>query len=133
MAVVLRASSSRLMRFTGVCAGILVALYIVVEAPISGMSMNPARSLGSAVFAGAFAPLWIYFLAPPLGMQLAVLLAPAAARRGCAKLDHPADRPCIFCGQGATPVRPTYRRPLNTTSGSDSRPSSARDGHRGPA
>ncbi|HET6411325.1 MAG TPA: aquaporin [Anaeromyxobacter sp.] len=104
MSVVLRVSSSRRMRLTGVCAGLLVALYITVEAPISGMSMNPARSLGSAVFAGTLSSLWIYFLAPPLGMQLAAILAPASARRGCAKLDHPPDRPCIFCGQGLPPT-----------------------------
>jgi aquaporin Z len=102
MAVVLAVSSSRFQRFTGLCAGILVALYITFESPISGMSMNPARSFGSAVFAAhAFAPLWIYFLAPPAGMLLAAALVPAGARRGCAKLDHPPDRPCIFCGQGS--------------------------------
>ncbi len=100
MVVVLAVSSSRFDRLTGVCAGILVAAYITFEAPVSGMSMNPARSLGSAVFAGALAPLWIYFLAPPVGMQLAAVLLPARAKRGCAKLDHPPDRPCIFCGQG---------------------------------
>jgi aquaporin Z len=108
MLVVLSVSSSRFQRLTGLCAGILVALYITFEAPVSGMSMNPARSLGSAVFAsGAFMPLWIYFLGPPLGMQLAAALIPARARRGCAKLDHPPDQPCIFCGQG----RPTQSPP----------------------
>jgi len=108
MLVVLSVSSSRFQRLTGLCAGILVALYITFEAPVSGMSMNPARSLGSAVFAsGAFMPLWIYFLGPPLGMQLAAVLIPARARRGCAKLDHPPDQPCIFCGQG----RPTQSPP----------------------
>ncbi|MFL5274104.1 MAG: MIP/aquaporin family protein, partial [Anaeromyxobacteraceae bacterium] len=52
MSVVLAVSSSRFQRLTGLCAGALVALYITVEAPISGMSMNPARSFGSAAFAG---------------------------------------------------------------------------------
>lgn len=108
MSIVLWVSSSRVQRLTGVCAGVLVALYIAFEAPISGMSMNPARSFGSAVFAaGAFTPLWIYFVGPPLGMQLAVALVPARARRGCAKLDHPSDRPCIFCGQGRVTRLPT--------------------------
>jgi aquaporin Z len=100
MFVVLGLSASRFQRFTGLCAGLLVAAYITLEAPVSGMSMNPARSLGSAVYARELAPLWIYFLAPVLGMQLAALVAPRRARRGCAKLDHPPDRPCIFCGQG---------------------------------
>ena len=102
MSVVLAVSSSRFQRLTGVCASALVALYIAFESPLSGMSMNPARSLGSAVFAGALAPLWIYFLAPLAGMQVAAALMPARARRGCAKLDHPPDRPCIFCGQAGT-------------------------------
>jgi aquaporin Z len=108
MSVVLWVSSSRWQRLTGACAGVMVAAYILLEAPVSGMSMNPARSFGSAVFArDAFRPLWIYFLGPPLGMQLAAALAPARARRGCAKLDHPARKPCIFCGQG----RPAQPRP----------------------
>ncbi len=55
-------------RYTGWIAGGLVMLYITFEAPLSGMSMNPARSLASAVAAGHFGGLWIYFLAPPLGM-----------------------------------------------------------------
>jgi aquaporin Z len=100
MTTVLAVSSSRFRRLTGACASVLVALYITFESPLSGMSMNPARSLGSAVFAGALAPLWVYFIAPVAGMQLAARLAPEFARRGCAKLDHPLDRPCIHCGQG---------------------------------
>jgi aquaporin Z len=37
-------ASARLMRWTGVCAGVLLALYIMLEAPLSGMSLNPARA-----------------------------------------------------------------------------------------
>ena len=103
MAVVLVASNTdRLARFTGLFAGGLVATYITVEAPLSGMSMNPARSLASAVPAHAFAPLWIYFLAPPVGMVLAAeVYGLLAASRGvrCAKLHHQNDKRCIFrCG-----------------------------------
>jgi len=107
MSVVLAVSSSRFQRLTGLSAGFLVAIYITFESPISGMSMNPARSFGSALFAGAFAPLWIYFIAPLFGMQLAAVAMPARAKRGCAKLDHPPDRPCIFCGQGRAVPHPT--------------------------
>jgi len=102
MAVVLAtASAPRLARFTGLFAGVLVAAYIVVEAPLSGMSMNPARSAASALWAEAPA-LWIYFVAPPLGMLAA---AEIHARRGrrvpCAKLHHDAASRCIFrCGHG---------------------------------
>src|SRR5437762_2485345 len=44
-------NASRLMRWTGACAGVLVAAYITIEAPLSGTSMNPARTLGPAVLA----------------------------------------------------------------------------------
>jgi aquaporin Z len=101
MSVVLVVSSRpRLARFTGLFAATLVATYITLEAPLSGMSMNPARSFGSAFFAGAWGVLWIYFLAPPLGMLLA---AEAYVRlRGgravaCAKLHHENPSRCIFC------------------------------------
>ena len=70
-----------------------------VEAPLSGMSMNPARSLASALPAGAWAVLWIYVVAPPLGMLLAA--EAYVRRRGtaavfCAKLHHDNAQPCIF-------------------------------------
>src|SRR4051794_28289938 len=42
-------ASSRLRRWTGVCDGMLVALYIAIEAPVSGMSLNSARSVASAL------------------------------------------------------------------------------------
>jgi aquaporin Z len=100
LSVILRVSNTaHLARFTPLFAGALVATYISVEAPISGMSMNPARSLASALPAGAWAPLWIYFLAPPLGMLLAAHVY--VRRRGlggvlCAKLHHDNDKRCIF-------------------------------------
>ncbi len=66
MSVVLRVSNNRpLNRFTGLCAGLLVAMYITLEAPLSGMSLNPARTFGSALSAQVWTALWIYFLAPP--------------------------------------------------------------------
>jgi aquaporin Z len=86
-------------RFTGLCAGILITVFIIVEAPISGMSMNPARSLGSAVAAGTWTDFWIYLAAPPLGTLLAAELYLRAADRRtirCAKLHHPASGPCHF-------------------------------------
>jgi aquaporin Z len=50
MTVILHVSNNvRWHRFTGLCAGPLVAAYISLEAPLSGMSMNPARTLASAV------------------------------------------------------------------------------------
>jgi aquaporin Z len=100
MSVVLRASNTaRLAPLTGLFAGALVAAYITLEAPLSGMSMNPARSLASALPAGTWPSLWIYFTAPPLGMLMAAELY--VRRRGlagvfCAKLHHDASSRCIF-------------------------------------
>lgn len=85
--------------FTGVFAGILVAAYIAIEAPLSGMSMNPARTLGSAIPARAFRGLWIYFTAPPLAMLCAAALYLAIAGPECvycAKMNHSGHAKCIF-------------------------------------
>ena len=103
MAVILITSNTeKLARFTGLFAGGLVATYITVEAPFSGMSMNPARTLASAVPSHILTPLWIYFTAPPLGMLLAAeAYVRAKGARGvlCAKLHHQNDKRCIFnCG-----------------------------------
>jgi aquaporin Z len=100
MLVVLSVSNvPSLNRYTGLCAGFLVMLYISIEAPISGMSMNPARTLGSAMSAGTWTGLWIYFTAPLLGMLLAAevyLRRRGAAQVLCAKLHHDNHEPCIF-------------------------------------
>jgi aquaporin Z len=100
MAVVLAVSGSRRAAWTGVCAATLVVLFITFEAPLSGMSMNPARSLGSAIAAGELEALWIYLVAPPLGMLAAAVAMKRRATRACAKLRHVPEVPCIFCGQG---------------------------------
>lgn len=99
MSVVLCVSNTqKLARFTGLFAGACVAAFITFEAPLSGMSMNPARTFGSAVLPQLWESLWIYFLAPPLGMLAAaavyVRLKPAP---GCAKLHHQNKLRCIFC------------------------------------
>jgi aquaporin Z len=91
----------RLAPFTGLVAGVLVAAFIAVEAPYSGMSMNPARSLASALPAGLWGDLWIYFAAPLFGMGAAAAVYRWAARRtdrGCAKYFHARDVRCIHCG-----------------------------------
>lgn len=102
MVVVLAVSNTpRLARFTGLCAGALVATWIIVEAPLSGMSMNPARSLASALPANLWTAFWIYLTAPPLGMLLAAELHTRLGRLPvlCAKLDHDGGQRCIFrCG-----------------------------------
>jgi aquaporin Z len=100
MTLVLVISNVRnLSRWTGVFAGILVAAYITFEAPISGMSMNPARTFGSAFSARVWHGLWIYFTAPFLGMLFAAelyLRLRGAHYVFCAKLNHHNRKRCIF-------------------------------------
>jgi aquaporin Z len=114
MTVVLAVSNApRWNRFTGLAAGACVALFIAFEAPLSGMSMNPARSLGSAAWAMTWDSLWIYFLAPPIGMLLAAEARVRLSRRApvlCAKLHHENSERCIFrCAYPAC-GRPAARR-----------------------
>ncbi|HJP92185.1 MAG TPA: aquaporin [Pyrinomonadaceae bacterium] len=100
MSVVLTVSNTkRLGRWTGLFAGALVATYITIESPISGMSMNPARTFSSAVGAHIWMSLWIYFTAPPLGMLMAAEVyrrLNASRTIVCAKLHHHNNKRCIF-------------------------------------
>ena len=105
MVILYVSNQARLAKFTGICAGLLVATYITVEAPLSGMSMNPARSFASAAPAGLWDHLWIYFTAPVLGMQAAgawYAWRRGAQAVGCAKLLHTPDQRCIHCGYNPT-------------------------------
>ncbi len=109
MGVVLFATNRMsLARYTGIFAGILVGTYILLEAPISGMSMNPARTVGSALPARLWTGAWIYFTAPPLGMLAAaeIYLQVRGRRVICAKLHHQNEQPCIFrCGYAEMEAR----------------------------
>ena len=102
MSVILVVSNtSTIAHYTGIFAGILVATYITFEAPLSGMSMNPARTFGSALPAGLWTHIWVYFTAPPLGMLLASEVYTRVKGTGavlCAKLHHQNDKRCIHCG-----------------------------------
>jgi aquaporin Z len=100
MTVVLAvANDRRWNRFTGLAAGACVALFITFEAPLSGMSMNPARTFGSAVASMRWDAIWIYFVAPPLGMLLAAEVRVRSKGLGsvlCAKYHHENLHRCIF-------------------------------------
>jgi aquaporin Z len=97
--VVLAVSNHRkLARYTALFAGLCVATFIIFESPFSGMSMNPARTLGSAIFPGVWNSIWIYFTAPPMAMLLAGELFPLFKGRViCAKYHHQNNYRCIFC------------------------------------
>ena len=99
MTVLSTSNDIQLSRFTPYFAATLVATYITFEAPFSGMSMNPARTLASALPAHAFQALWIYFTAPPIGMLLAAevyLRLRSAQAVYCAKYHHHNSMRCIF-------------------------------------
>ena len=97
-----------LSRFTPFFVGALYAIFITVETPLSGMSMNPARTFGSAFLGRYWNGLWLYFLAPTVGMLIAAelfLLVRGGIGPFCAKLHHANDRRCIF-RHGTQQVRP---------------------------
>ena len=94
-------NTPRVARFTGLFAGTLVFLYITFEAPLSGMSINPARTAASAFPSAIWTAGWIYFTAPILGMLLAVEIYRALkglTHLACPKYHHGTKQRCIFCG-----------------------------------
>jgi aquaporin Z len=113
MSAILFASNHEVLApFTHYFAAILVAAYIAFESPLSGMSTNPARTFGPALYGSYWHAIWIYFIAPPLGM-LAAAEVFLVVRRGrgpyCAKLHHHNDKRCIFRHSGAEPHRAVSR------------------------
>jgi aquaporin Z len=117
MTLILRfVDDPRLMPFTPAAAGALVAFLVFLEAPVSGTSLNPARSLGPALVAGDYRDLWLYLVAPPLG----ALLAAATYRRRrrtvrCGKLFHAVGYDCRFLDCQYTPP---HRRIAGAEAGS---------------
>ena len=100
MAMILFTSNSaRVSRLTPYFAGLLVATYISIENPLSGMSMNPARTFASAAIGNIWTGWWVYFTAPTIAMLGASELF--VRTRGlkavlCAKLHHHNGARCIF-------------------------------------
>lgn len=85
--------------YTAYLVGVLIAMYFTFEAPLSGMSTNPARTFGSAFHANYWHSLWIYFIAPSTGMLAAgelFIRARGGAAPYCAKLHHANYERCIF-------------------------------------
>ena len=71
----------------GITAGIAIGAVIALEAmfagPITGASMNPARSLAPAMVSGHLETLWVYLAGPALGALLAVPACCGVRERGC--------------------------------------------------
>jgi aquaporin Z len=91
-------SHERLARRTPLAVWVLVAVEVWLGAPISGTSLNPARSFGPSLVAMTFADQWIYWVGPTVGAAAAVgLFAIATDRRALtAKLFHAVDYRSIF-------------------------------------
>jgi aquaporin Z len=109
LTVLFVSNTPKLARYTGLFVGLLVFLYITFEAPLSGMSSNPARSFASAFISDNWTAWWVYFVAPPLGMLAAAqtyLWLRGKAAVHCAKMHHQNNKRCIFCThQAALPKR----------------------------
>jgi len=94
-------NSPTLARHTPKIVGVLLFLYITLEEPLSGMSLNPARTLASAVPAGAYGSVWVYLIGPLAGM-LAAAEVRMRLRGGqsvhCCKINHENHEHCPFCG-----------------------------------
>ena len=97
--ILVTSNTKEFSQLTGIFSGILLSFYIPFAAPISGMSINPARSLASALPAQLWTGAWIYFVAPTLAMWLASLvylyISQRQTRELCCKLCPNHSTPCI--------------------------------------
>lgn len=62
--------------FAGISIGLSLVLIHIVGIPVTGVSVNPARSIGPAVFVGgdAVGQLWLFIIAPILGAAIAAFV-----------------------------------------------------------
>src|ERR1700689_219349 len=84
---------------TGYFVGILITFYVLLFAPVSGFSINPARTTASAVFADVWTAIWVYFSAPLLGMLFSAEIYIRSQGRDrilCAKLHPDPSYECPF-------------------------------------
>lgn len=100
-------NSTRFSQFTGVGAGLMVASYITLLAPFSGMSINPARTFASALPSHIWIGWWVYLIGPTLAMLTASEVYLRMTRKPaislCGKLCPNSDTPCpctICCEMG---------------------------------
>jgi aquaporin NIP len=76
----------------GVAVGGIVSLAAMFAGPITGASMNPARSLAPALVSGNLAQVWIYLVAPFIGACLAILSCRLMRTAECCIVLDPEDR-----------------------------------------
>ncbi len=85
--------------YTSYLVGLLITFYVFIFAPVSGFSINPARTTSSAVFADVWTAVWLYFVAPLLGMMTSAEIYMRVYGREkvlCAKLHPDPKYPCPF-------------------------------------
>ena len=119
LTILIVSNRGMLARYTPYFVGALYAIFITFEAPLSGMSMNPARTVGSAFSAGYWHALWIYFIAPTLGMIGAAgvfLRVRGGVGPYCAKLHHANNKRCIFIHSEGQPPWAGSLKPESTAS-----------------
>jgi aquaporin Z len=113
MGVVLISSNHRkLARYSPIFVALVTVLYYILSPTIAGYSVNPARSFSSAVFARLWQGIWIYFVAPVLGMVTAASLYTRIVGVGriyCAKVFHDLYSPCPFDCHFPDLGKPTQR------------------------
>jgi aquaporin Z len=92
-----------LSKYTGAIAGVFVMTYVIISGPVSGFSMNPARTIASAIPAMQFHAFWIYMTAPFIGMFAAAsFYKRVGGAVNCAKMHHSSSYLCIFNCQYCT-------------------------------
>jgi aquaporin Z len=99
LTILVSSNRESLSRYTPYLVGLLYAIFITLEAPLSGMSMNPARTFGPALHLSYWYAIWLYFTAPTLGMLVAAevfLRARGGVPPFCAKLHHANNTRCIL-------------------------------------
>jgi aquaporin Z len=97
--VLLATNHRRLARYTPLFVALVTVFYYMLSMSLSGYSVNPARSFSSALFAHIWQGIWIFFIAPGLGMLTAATLyrnVAGADRIYCAKLLHDFQSNCPF-------------------------------------
>lgn len=96
--VLIVSNHHKIAAFTGIFSGILVATFITFEAPLSGMSINPARTFASALPASIWTDFWLYYFVPPLAMLSAAeiyLRQFTKPKIICSKLCPNSETPCL--------------------------------------
>ncbi|MHB8618168.1 MAG: MIP/aquaporin family protein [Chloroflexota bacterium] len=90
---------AKTMHWTPLAVWAVVTLLVWKGAPLTGTSLNPARSLGPAAVTLTFTSLWVYFVGPVAGAMLAAFLVhlyPHTLRPVTAKLFHDVRYPSVF-------------------------------------